>query len=68
MSTETPKDKQIIVTIDGVSSTVSAREKKFKTGSIGYYVFGKVSVNGKKHQLCGNLIEIGSKQKSEITP
>jgi hypothetical protein len=40
---------------------VYGKAKTFKTGSKGYFVFGKVLLNGKRYQLTGNLVEIGSK-------
>jgi len=39
---------------------ITARPKKFSTGSVGFYVWGKVKVEGKKYQLSGNLVLIGS--------
>jgi len=39
--------------------TVPARF--FKTGSRGYGLSGKVIIDGKKHQLGLNIVEVGSK-------
>lgn len=41
------------------------KEKKFKTGSRGFMAFGKIHVNGKRYQVTGNLVEIGSKNGSK---
>lgn len=38
-------------------------EKKFKTGSRGYYGFGKMEISGKRYQANLMLIEIGSKNQ-----
>ena len=57
------EDKTIIIVTDGKENAVSARPKNFKTGSRGFYVWGKVLMGGKKYQLSGNLVEIGSKAK-----
>jgi len=56
-------DKTINIVVDGSTSTVYARAKTFKTGSIGFYVFGKVFVNNEKYQLIGNLVKVHSKPK-----
>jgi hypothetical protein len=37
-------------------------EKKFSTGSVGYWATQKVEVNGKRYQCQVQLVEIGSKQ------
>jgi hypothetical protein len=39
---------------------ITARPKEFSTGSTGYFVFGKVTMDGKRYQLSGNLVEINS--------
>jgi len=49
----------LIVTIEG--QTVLAKPKRFSTGSVGYNVTGKVTINGREVQVSGNLIEIKSK-------
>ncbi len=36
-------------------------EKKFKTGSVGYWASAKVELNGKRYQGQFQLVEIGSK-------
>ena len=40
-------------------------EKKFSTGSTGYWASQKVELNGKRYQCQFQMVEIGSKQKSE---
>ncbi len=42
---------------------VETKPKVFSTGSRGFVMYGKVTVNGKRHQITGNLVEIGSKNK-----
>jgi hypothetical protein len=39
-------------------------EKKFSTGSVGYWATQKVEINGKRYQAQIQLVEIGSKQKT----
>ncbi len=43
---------------------VSLPEKKFKTGSIGYWASQKIEIAGKRYQGQFQLVEIGSKQKA----
>lgn len=40
-------------------------EKKFSTGSTGYWATQKVEINGKRYQCQFQIVEIGSKQKKE---
>jgi len=40
-------------------------EKKFSTGSVGYWATQKLEINGKRYQGQFQLVEIGSKQKKE---
>jgi len=44
---------------------ISLPEKKFRTGSIGYWASQKLEINGKRYQGQFQLVEIGSKPKSE---
>lgn len=37
------------------------KPKEFNSGSTGYFVWGKVLVDGVPHQFSGNLVRIGSK-------
>jgi hypothetical protein len=40
-------------------------EKKFSTGSTGFWATQKVEFNGKRYQCQFQMVEIGSKQKPE---
>jgi hypothetical protein len=40
-------------------------EKKFSTGSIGYWATQKLDINGKRYQCQFQMVEIGTKQKKE---
>jgi hypothetical protein len=40
-------------------------EKKFSTGSVGYWAAQKVEIDGKRYQCQFQLVRIGSKQKTE---
>lgn len=51
--------ENIIVVIDGQNVICSLRE--FSSGNKGYNANGKVLVGGKKCQVSGNIIIIGSK-------
>ncbi|GAB4492339.1 MAG: hypothetical protein Fur0016_04280 [Anaerolineales bacterium] len=42
-----------------------AEEKTFKTGSRGFYGNGKIAIGEKRYQVQVQLVEIGSKPKSE---
>lgn len=44
---------------------VSLPEKKFRTGSIGYWASQKLEINGKRYQCQFQMVEIGSKQRDE---
>lgn len=44
---------------------LTAPPKDFKTGSKGFYVNGKVEIDGKRYQVQIQLVEIGSKPKPE---
>jgi hypothetical protein len=41
-----------------------AAEKKFKTGSVGFYGSGKVVIGDKRYQTSLMLVEIGSKPEA----
>lgn len=49
-----------------IGEPVTARPKTYSTGSRGFYVWSKVTVDGKRYQLSGNLVEIGSKNASSL--
>jgi len=59
MEDTSARPASLIVTIEG--QTVLAKPKRFSTGSVGYNVTGKVTINGREVQVSGNLIEIKSK-------
>lgn len=40
-------------------------EKKFSTGSVGYWTTQKLEINGKRYQCQIQLVEIGSKEKKD---
>jgi hypothetical protein len=44
---------------------VGLPEKKFSTGSVGYWATQKLEINGKRYQGQFQLVEIGSKEKKE---
>jgi hypothetical protein len=53
-------------TIDGQSlAAFVVAPKEFKTGSRGYYANGKAEIEGKRYQIQIQMVEIGSKKKSE---
>ena len=43
---------------------VGLPEKKFSTGSIGYWASTKMEIKGKRYQCQFQLVEIGSKQNT----
>ena len=45
--------------------TFAVNPKEFKTGSRGYYVNGKAEIDGKRYQIQIQLVEIGSKNRTE---
>lgn len=46
-------------------SILSLPPKEFKTGSKGFYANGKVDIEGKRYQVQVQVVEIGSKPKTE---
>ena len=56
-----------IILLDGetnaVLGEVETKAKDFSPGSRGHTINGKITIAGKKHQVGGNLVEIGSKPK-----
>lgn len=46
-------------------AVMSLPEKEFKTGSRGYFGIGKAAIGEKRYQIQVQLVEIGSKPKSE---
>lgn len=49
------------VVVNGVQNSVDSKEKTFSTGSRGFWIGGRVQIDGKRYQMSGNLVEIGSK-------
>jgi len=53
----------------GESVTVlSVPQKEFKTGSRGFFGSTKAEINGKRYQIQIQIVEIGSKSKTDETP
>lgn len=48
-----------------ILSVMTVQPKVFKTGSSGFYANGKIEIEGKRYQAQIQLVEIGSKQKTE---
>ncbi len=46
-------------------SVLTVAPKEFKTGSKGFYANTKVEIDGKRYQVQIQLVEIGSKPKTE---
>ncbi len=44
---------------------VGLPEKKFSTGSVGYWASQKIEVNGRRYQCQFQMVEIGTKQPKE---
>ncbi len=44
---------------------ISLPEKKFKTGSVGYWASQKVEISGKRYQGQFQLVEVGSKNRDK---
>jgi hypothetical protein len=44
---------------------VGLPEKKFKTGSVGYWASQKIEINGKRYQGQFQLVEIGSRPQQK---
>ena len=58
ISVEIKQDNQAV-------GTITAAEKVFKTGSRGFFGFGKIQIDEKRYQVQVQLVEIGSKPKTE---
>ena len=60
-------DRIVSIEFDnGNKQVLALRERKFKTGSRGYMMFGKITIDGKRYQVMGNVVEIGSGPKKFI--
>jgi len=53
------------ITIDKAEQSVVLNKKTFSTGSKGYNGYGKMQVDEKRYQISINIVEIGSKPKTE---
>lgn len=58
-------DKIMLVDVEGEKGVVTLRPKEFSTGSKGFMLFGKTIIDGKRYQVVGNVVEIGSGPKKE---
>jgi hypothetical protein len=58
-------DKTLVIKSGEEESVVTIRPKTFKTGSKGYFAFGKVTIDGKRYQLSGFVVEIGSRPEGK---
>jgi hypothetical protein len=58
ITVEFKKDNQAV-------GVLTAAEKVFKTGSRGFYGMGKIQIDEKRYQVQVQLVEIGSKPKTE---
>lgn len=58
-------DKIMVIDVDGQKGTLTLRTRDFKTGSKGFMVFGKIIIDGKRYQVMGNVVEIGSRPKED---
>lgn len=58
--------RAIKVVIDGVEYW--AERKRFRTGSVGYFSSGKVFIEGVRHQMQVQLVEVGSKGNIPAVP
>jgi hypothetical protein len=53
---------------DKVVGLLTAAEKLFKTGSRGFFGMGKIQIGEKRYQVQVQLVEIGSKPKTDGAP
>ena len=57
---------KVTIEVAGATETITAQSKQFRTGSRGFYGQGKVqATDGRRFQVTINIVEIGSKGKSE---
>ena len=57
--------RNAVLMIDGISYPMRLTEKEYSTGSIGYFMHGKVDGGdlGKGFQVSANVVQIGTKTK-----
>ena len=53
---------KIVLKLNGEKKEFPLKDKVFRTGSVGYYAFGKIEIRGKRYQISCNVVEIGSKK------
>lgn len=51
------------LTIEDTEVAVTLKPKQFGTGSVGYFMSEKLELGGKRYQMSGSVVEIGSKPK-----
>lgn len=51
---------------DEYVGTVDLMPTKFRTGSVGYRMNGKIEFDGKRYQVGGNVVEIYSKPAQQV--
>lgn len=62
---ELPEGATVVVKLDGAEATVPVEARQFKTGSVGYFVQGKVAgAKGRRYQLNLTATLIGSKPEA----
>ena len=52
---------QILVDGKPITGVDTSAERKFKTGSKGFYATGKIAIGSKTYQVSCPVVEIGSK-------
>lgn len=48
-------------------TVLEAAERAFKSGADGYFLGGKVMIDGRKYQVSCNVVRIGSKDEVDAT-
>ncbi len=57
-----PEVAKVTIEVAGVTDTITAEPKQFKTGSQGFYGSGKIKgEDGRRFQVTINIVQIGSK-------
>ena len=50
---------------DNTAFTTYAEPKKFKSGKIGFFGYGRINIEGRMHQMSLNFVRIEKKEKVE---
>jgi len=58
--------KASIQVSDEFVGEVDLMPTKFRTGSVGYRMNGKIEIEGKRYQVGGNVVEIYSKPAQQV--